>query len=64
MASKVTKGYVQNTQPVTEVAQGLTDKLYRDKGYLSKSLGANLFEKGVTLVTTVRKNMKSKAISS
>jgi hypothetical protein len=48
---------------VEELAQGLTDKLYGDKGYLSKALAANLFEKGVTLITTVRKNMKAKAIS-
>jgi hypothetical protein len=33
------------------------------KGYLSKALAANLFEEGVTLITTVRKNMKAKAIS-
>jgi hypothetical protein len=32
-------------------------------GYLSKALAADLFEKGVTLVTTVRKNMKAKTIS-
>jgi hypothetical protein len=63
VAAKVTTGNVHDTQPVTELAQGLTDKLYGDKGYLSKALAANLFEKGVTLVTTVRKNMKAKAIS-
>ena len=63
VAAKVTTGNVHDTQPVTELAQGLTDKLYGDKGYLSKALAASLFEKGVTLVTTVRKNMKAKAIS-
>ena len=42
---------------------GLTDKLYGDKGYLSKALQADLLEKGVTLITNVRKNMKRKAIS-
>jgi hypothetical protein len=54
---------VHDTQPVAELAEGLTDKLYGDKGYLSQALAADLFEKGVTLVTTVRKNMKAKAIS-
>jgi hypothetical protein len=63
VAAKVTTGDVHDTQPVTELAQGLTDKLYGDKGYLSKALAADLFEKGLTLVTTVRKNMKAKAIS-
>ena len=63
MAVKVTTGNAHDTQPVEELAQGFTSKLYGDKGYLSKALAANLFEEGVTLVTTVRKNMKAKAIS-
>jgi hypothetical protein len=63
VAAKVTTGNVHDTQPVAELAQGLTDKLYGDKGYLSKALAADLFEKGVTLVTAVRTNMKAKAIS-
>jgi hypothetical protein len=51
------------TQPVRELAECLTDKLYGDKGYLSKALEADLLDKGVSLITTVRKNMKAKAIS-
>ena len=34
-----------------------------DAGYLSNALKDNLFDKGVTLITTVRKNMKAKAMS-
>jgi hypothetical protein len=65
VAAKVTTGNVHDTQPVPvkELAEDLTDKLYGDKGYLSKALAADLFEKGVTLVTAVHKNMKAKAIS-
>jgi uncharacterized membrane protein YjjP (DUF1212 family) len=37
--------------------------LYGDKGYLSKALEGDLLDKGVSLITTVRKNMKAKAIS-
>ncbi|MFT4810250.1 MAG: hypothetical protein ACJAWT_002054 [Glaciecola sp.] len=62
VAVKVTTGNVHDTQPGAELAQGLTDELYGDQGYLSKTLAANLFEKGVTLITTVLKNMKAKAI--
>jgi hypothetical protein len=36
---------------------------YGDKDYLSNALEAKLFDRGVTLITTVRKNMKAKAIS-
>ena len=39
------------------------NKLYADKGYISKALPSELQEKGVTLVTNVRKNMKAKAMS-
>jgi IS5 family transposase len=53
--AKVTTGNVHDTQSVTELVQGLTYKLYADKGYLSKALATNLFEKGVTLVATVHK---------
>ena len=63
VAAKLTTGNVHDTKPVNELADGLTDKLYGDKGYISKALESNLFEKGVTLITTVRKNMKAKAIS-
>ena len=63
VAAKVTTGNVHDTKPVEELARNLPDKLYGDKGYLSKALEANLFEKGVQLITTVRKNMKSKAMS-
>jgi hypothetical protein len=34
VAAKVTTGNVHDTQPVAELAEGLTDKLYGDKGYL------------------------------
>ncbi len=63
VAAKVTTGNVHDTQPVRELAEGLTDKLYGDKGYLSKALEADLLDKGVSLITTVRKNMKAKVIS-
>jgi hypothetical protein len=62
VAVKVKTGSVRDTQPEAELAQGLTDELYGDQSYLSKTLAADLFEKGVTLVTTVRKNMKARAI--
>jgi IS5 family transposase len=63
VAAKVTTGNVHDTQPVRELAEGLTDKLYGDKGYLSKALEGDLLDKGVSLITTVCKNMKAKAIS-
>lgn len=63
VAAKVTTGNVHDTRPVAEIAKGLTGKLYGDKGYLSKALEADLLDDGVTLITTVRKKMKAKAMS-
>ena len=63
VAAKVTTANVHDTKPVEQLAQGLTDKLYGDKGYLSKALADNLFEKSVRLITTVRRNMKAKTMS-
>lgn len=63
VAAKLTTGNVHDTRPVPELAQGLKDKLYGDKGYISKALESQLFDKGIQLITTVRKNMKAKALS-
>ncbi len=39
-------------------------KLFGDKGYISKALSDLLFGDGIQLITNVRKNMKSKALSN
>ncbi len=41
----------------------LFGKLFGDKGYISKELFAELFEKGIELFTTIRRNMKNKLIN-
>ena len=63
VALKLTKGNVDDRQPVSEMAECLFGKLYGDKGYISQALTGELLEKGVELITTVRKNMKKKFIS-
>jgi hypothetical protein len=61
--AKLTTGNVHDTKPVMALSKKLSGKLYADKGYISKQLTQNLKEKGVDLVTTVRRNMKAKALS-
>ena len=63
MALKLTKGKVDDLNPVTEMAGSLFGKLYGDKGYISRALSGKLLDNGVKLMTTVRKNMKKKFIS-
>ena len=63
VAAKITPANVHDTKPVAEMTVPSMDKLYGDKGYISKSLTSELFDKGITLITNVRKNMKKKALS-
>jgi hypothetical protein len=61
--AKLTTGNVHDTKPVIELSRNLSGKLYADKGYISKKLTESLKDKGVDLITTVRRNMKAKALS-
>ena len=61
--AKLTTGNVHDTKPVMDLSKNLPGKLYADKGYISKKLTKDLKEKGIDLITTVRRNMKAKALS-
>ncbi len=41
------------------LVKGITCKLIGDKGYISKKLSTALFEKNVTLITKIKRNMKN-----
>lgn len=56
----ITPGNVNDRDPVQQLSQGLTGKLFGDKGYLSQKLFQILLCQGLKLVTTIRKNMKNK----
>ena len=60
---KLTKGNIDDRKPVPDMADSIFGKLYADKGYISKALSGELLDKGVELITTIRKNMKKKFIS-
>jgi hypothetical protein len=61
---KITLGNTNDRTPIPELWQNLYGKLYADKGYIGKKLSEKLSENDIDLVTTVRKNMKAKAISA
>ncbi|WP_099126329.1 IS982 family transposase, partial [Xenorhabdus stockiae] len=63
LAVKLTAGNTDDRQPVKALTKGLTGCLYGDKGYLSQALCDELEAEGVTLITNVRSNMKTKALS-
>ncbi|EWH08050.1 transposase, IS4 family protein, partial [Catenovulum agarivorans DS-2] len=60
---KLTEGNVDDRAPLPDMTNNVFGKLYGDKGYISKALAGELFDKGIELITTIRKNMKKKFIS-
>jgi hypothetical protein len=40
----------------------LSGKIFGDRGYISQKLFEDLFEKGIQLITKIRKNMKNRLI--
>ena len=63
-AFKVTLGNIDDRKPVPEMVQGLRGKAFSDRGYISKKRTQTLMERGLQLFTKVKKNMKSKFIST
>jgi hypothetical protein len=60
LAFKLTAGNVDDRVPVPVLTRGLFGKLFGDKGYISQKLFDELYEKGVELITRLRKKMKNK----
>lgn len=60
LAVKCTQANVDDRSPVLDMVHNIFGKLYGDKGYISKELTDSLSDKGINLITGVRKNMKNK----
>lgn len=56
----LTPGNVDDRKPVGQLAEGLTGKIFRDRGYISSVLVTELLERGLHLVTRIRANMKNR----
>lgn len=59
---QLTAGNVDDRKPVPAITRLLTGKLYGDKGYISQTLFEELFDRGLQLITTIRKNMKPRIV--
>jgi hypothetical protein len=57
---KITQGNTDDRTPVPTLVEGLQGLLFGDKGYLKAALFQELNEKGLKLVTGIRKKMKNK----
>lgn len=62
----LTKGNVddRDAKTITSMTKEIFGKLFGDKGYISKALSDILFGNGIQLITAVRRNMKSTALSN
>jgi hypothetical protein len=59
LAVFLTPGNVDDRDPLPHMTQELFGKLFADRGYVSQKLFEQLFKRGLDLITTIRKNMKS-----
>jgi transposase len=58
LSIRLTRGNVDDRKPVPDLVNDFYGRLYADKGYISGTLLQQLKEKGVALITRVRRNMK------
>ena len=62
LAFHVTPGNVDDREPVPQMAKNLFGKLFGDKGYLSQKLFELLLERGIQLITKIKKNMQNRLL--
>jgi hypothetical protein len=60
----ITPGNVDDRKPVPDLVKSLTGKLFGDRGYISRKLTDLLAHQNVTLITTLKKNMKPQALDA
>lgn len=58
LAVHLTPGNTDDRKPLQGMSKNLFGKLFGNKGYLSQPLFEKLFERGLELITSLRKNMK------
>ena len=61
-AFKLTDSRTDDRKVVPTLTQNKTGKLIGDKGYISSKLFQDLYDKGLKLITKIKKNMKNKCM--
>src|SRR5690349_22995488 len=59
MALKITPGNTADSTVLDEITRHLTGKLYADKGYISHEVFSKLWQRGLHLITGIRRNMRN-----
>ncbi len=60
LAARLTPGNVDDRTPVPEMVSHLSGKLFGDKGYISAKLFSELWDQGLQLITSIRRNMTNR----
>ena len=64
LSLELTPGNTDDRVPLGKLTQGIEGKLFGDKGYISSSWTKRLRERGLELITPIRKKMKPKLIGA
>jgi hypothetical protein len=56
-------GNVETQVPVSDLSKNIFGKMFADKGYISHQLPIKLYDKGLKIITRLRKNIKNKLMS-
>src|SRR3954466_3301672 len=59
MALKITPGNIADSTVLDEITRHLAGKLYADKGYIGQNLFRTLWQRGLHLITGIRRNMRN-----
>ena len=59
MALRITAGNTDDRKPLAGITKGLVGKLLADKGYISQRLFDELWQRGLHLITGIRRNMRN-----
>jgi hypothetical protein len=59
MALRITLGNTADSTVLDEITQHLSGKIYADKGYIGRELFSTLWQRGLHLITGIRRNMRN-----
>ena len=59
MALKITPGNTADSTVLDEITQHLAGKIYADKGYIGRELFSKLWQRGLHLITGIRRNVRN-----
>ena len=62
LSCKITPGNIDDRTHLPSMAQGISGKMFGDKGYIKKELFEQLLDRGLQLITPLKSNMKNKLV--